>query len=252
MMSSLIRIFLSVFLIISQITLASDTDGLRDHISNFNREVSEAGSPPCLQCFDFSRYEKTSIPQSTKLKKSIEVSVISLEKAKVVFKTLASNEDIPHEFLIEGCFARTYAMNQMMDEMGIISVKAAVEGDLHVKAGIFGDIRWQYHVAPMVMVKTPKGNVPYVFDPSLFKGPVPFEEWKKFLLKNPKSKYQGEYFTPRFNLHPDDRYATFTKYSEEDQDLVRGYNREYGRMLDLLKMEPKKVKDVMKDIQSSK
>lgn len=237
---------------VTQASVANDSETLRENISSFNRQVDEAGSPPCLQCFDFSLYQKTSIPQSSKIKKSIEVSIISLERAKEVFKTLASNEDIPHEFLIEGCFARTYAMNQMMDEMGIISVKAAVEGDLHVKAGMFGDIRWQYHVAPMVMVKTAKGNVPYVFDPSLFKGPVPFEEWKKFLLKNPKSKYQGEYFTPRFNLHPDDRYANYTKYTDEDQDLVRGYNREYSRMLDLLKMEPKKVKDVMKDIQSSK
>jgi len=239
MMKVLKLLLLFSWIFIQSTSVFAESQFLQQNLPSLNKTISEAGNTPCLKCSDESKDEVTTIALSKANPSRIEVSVISLSKAKEVFKQLAENEEIPHKFVFEGCFARAHAMVQQMDEMGLTSVKAYVEGDLRVDGGKNGPIRWSYHVAPMVMVKTPKGNVPYVFDPSLFKTPVPFEEWKNLMLKDKKSKYTGEYFTTRFNYHPNSRNEKFVDYNEEDLEHARDMNKTFTQMLYMLELDEK-------------
>lgn len=243
MMKVLKLLLLSSWILLQVSSSFAQTDYLQQNLPKINQTLREAGNVPCLKCGVSENNETTTVQHSKKNTSRIEVSVVSLSRAQDIFKQLSENEDIPHRFVMEGCFARAHAMVQQMDEMGLISAKAYVEGDLQIDGGKFGPVRWSYHVAPMLMVKTPKGIIPYIFDPSLFKGPVPFEEWKALMLKNPKSKYTGEYYTSRFNYNPDTRHAKFTDYREEDLEHAREVNRNFLRALDMMDYEEKAVKN---------
>lgn len=200
----------------------------------------------CQNCQQNTESESTTVRHSLKNPSRIEVSIISLSRAKDIFKQLADNEDLPHRYLMDGCYARAHAMGLLMEDAGLISAKAYVEGDLKLKDEDFGELRWSYHVAPMLMVKTKEGNIPYVFDPALFKGPVPFTEWKALLLKNPKSQYSGEFFTSRFIYNRDNRHARQAHYDEEELDHAKETNRSHIRILDLLRMEKEELRKTLK------
>ena len=221
----------------------SQIEDLKNQIPTFNKTIKETGTLPqkdyCPDCNTFANEELTSVRHSLKNPAEIKVSVISQERAKDLFKQLAANEDVPHRFIMEGCFARAHIMGKQLDEMGLTPAKAYVEGDLSMDGGEFGPLRWQYHVAPMIIVKTKSGNVPYVFDPALFKKPVPFSEWKALLLKNSKSKFSGEYFTSRFIYNPDTRHDQLTSYDEEDLEHAVKTNREHSRIVEMMDMETK-------------
>lgn len=223
----------------------SQTLQLKKTIDTFPEHVSKSGNNPqndyCQSCIE-QQSSLTSIRHSEKNPSFIEVSLISENRAQELFKKLATNEDIPFKYVADGCYARAQAMVEQLDDLGVTPAKAYVEGDLRLNGGDFGELRWQYHVAPMLMVKTDQGEVPYVFDPSLFKKAVPFSEWKALMLKNPKSKFEGEFFTSRFIYDPDTRHAKKTFYDEEDQDHAKQTNRSHARIIEMMEMDVKSVK----------
>lgn len=234
--------YLALFiLLVSQVLFphANAGNDLQD-LLHFQHKIKEATSPPCAQCLSQSEdlSETTTIAYDARLKnRRIEISVVSMTRAKEIFKQLAANEDIPHAFLPDGCFARAHAGVLQMDDLGVTSAKAYIFGDLRLDGGKFGELRWQYHVAPVLMVKTREGNVPYIFDPSLFSEPVPVETWKKLILKHPKSKLATLSFSDRFSFHPDQIFAQRSFYNEEDLELARDINRNYRRTLDMMAYE---------------
>ncbi len=187
----------------------------------------------CGQC-ELS-HEQTGTVYSPHNKKSVELTILSEERAMDVFNKLKSDEDIPFNFPYEGCFARAHKMALDMDDMGIVSGKAFVEGELLMKMN-GQEFGWSYHVASLVLVKKGSKMVPTVIDPAIFDKPVPFEEWKAFLLKDPKSKKTSEYFTKRFNYDPETRHSDLKDYNEEELENMVAINRGNARLADMMDM----------------
>jgi hypothetical protein len=162
----------------------------------------------------------------------IDLSVLSEEEANNAFNELAARDDIPYGYPMDGCYARAHKIVRILEDQGIIAGKAFLEGELYIDTK-FGEVAWGYHVAPVIMVK--KGNIvsPYVFDPSLFSKPVPFDEWKAKITAKSKSKITREYFTNRYAYDPGDRAKTLNDYDDENIDDMDTTNRNFSRLLAL-------------------
>lgn len=182
--------------------------------------------------------EQTGTVYSAFNKKSIELTIVSEERASNVFNKLKNDEGIPFNFPYDGCYARAHKMATIMDEMGIVSGKAFVEGKLNMKMNGF-EFAWGYHVASLILVKKGGKLIPTVIDPSIFDKPVPFEQWKAFLLKNPKSKKTGEFFTKRFNYDPQASHDNLNSYNEDDLDDMNATNSSNARLADMMAMAKK-------------
>ena len=93
---------------------------------------------------------------------------------------------VPYHYPVDGCYDRAHMMAQYLRQEGIASqrlfaVSLAPEGGLRVATPNTdsGAQNWQYHVAPMVDVTMPDGQiVSMVFDPSIDPSrPIPWTEW---------------------------------------------------------------------------
>lgn len=236
---------LILFLLVAlSITSLQAKDKLKTHISTFNDSVKMAGTLDyvnnCASCAStnskstFSR-EKSSV-YSALNKKKIELTVLSEQEASQVFKKLKDDEDNSFNFPLDGCYARAHLMASRMDDMGIISGKAFVEGSLYVDTTI-GEAHWSYHVASLVLVKVNGINVPTVIDPGMFDKPVSFEVWKKKLLSDKRAYFKQEFFTSRFNYDPGSLHNNMNDYLEEDvQDMKEATrsNRVIGEVMERL------------------
>jgi hypothetical protein len=76
-------------------------------------------------------------------------------------------------------------MARRFESMGIPTEKVWIKGDLSVPGT---DIRWNFHVAPVVTVLDPVDNKPkkYVIDPSLLDKAVPLDDWVNTMRPNVK------------------------------------------------------------------
>lgn len=107
---------------------------------------------------------------------------ITMDKATELFNRAMGMEDIAWGFKKDGCYARAHLMARRFEEEGIRVDKVWIKGDLYIPET---DIRWNFHVAPVVYVKDEKNQIQkIVIDPSLFDGPVTVEEWDKKMAKN--------------------------------------------------------------------
>lgn len=151
----------------------------------------------------------------------VDVSVISPEKAQLLFDEMRSNKDIPFDFPLDGCFARATAMSRMAEEQKIEMGKVYAEGVLRVKSGDkrFPEIMWGYHVAPVVYVQKDDKPELMVFDPSLFDKPVSVNEWTDIMKAtgNPPASVSATYYGSRYQLGP--RYSEGQKNSWLRSDL---------------------------------
>lgn len=215
----MIRSFLiAVFLIISNFQSLSANDKFFDGCSACEQSQAITGTV-------YSPHNK----------KNIELTILSEDRVKEVFKKIKEDEDIPFNYPYEDCYARAHKAALDLDEMGIVSGKAFVEGEMYFKMK-HAEFGWSYHVANLVLVK--KGNklVPTIIDPATFDRPVPVEEWKAFLLKDPKSKKVSEYYTKRFNYDPETRHDDLKNYDEEELENMTATNRSNIRKAEMLEM----------------
>lgn len=125
-------------------------------------------------------------------------SLLTPDEAQSLFKEMAAQDHIAFKFPADGCFERANEMTRLMLLKGIKPLK----GFLSVKEEKGGGYkhylqipnvskpddpwRWTDHVAPVVMVQEKGQSVPYVIDPSVENKAVPFEQWKKNLMKHDK------------------------------------------------------------------
>lgn len=234
----MIKVLLLLTLILSTTFQAAPAATLARQIKSLPGVLKNAGSPPAdLNCNgSLENQSLTSTLYSPHNRKNVELTVLSPERAREIFTTLKNDEDNSFNYPADGCYARAHRMAMVMDEMGVISGKAFVEGELFVQTSM-GEIGWTYHVASLVLVKKDGKLVPTVFDPGLFDRPVPFEEWKALLLKDSKSSFQSEYFTKRFNYDPDARHDDLDQYNEEQvEDMkaaIKGFSR-LGHMFEYM------------------
>ena len=174
--------------------------------------------------------EKTAKLDSPTNKQTIELSILSLEKASVLFDKLAAQKDIPFAYAKDGCFARAHKMAMVLDDEKIITGKAFMQGRFYAQTNS-GPVFWTYHVAPIVLIKIGEDINPYVFDPSMFKMPVPLAQWKQGLRKSPKSIFLAEYFTNRFSYDLFDKDKNLESYTDAS---VNSMNTENAKFLEYL------------------
>lgn len=174
---------------------------------------------------------KTKMLVSKDNNQKIELTVINEGLASELFSELATREDIPYEYQIDGCYARAHKMIQILEEKKIIAGKAFIEGKIYLKTKEYGEVGWKYQVAPVVMVKKGSLVAPYIMDPSLFSKIVPYKEWEAMVTSNPKTKIDRKYFTNRFSYDFNDRNASYTEYQEESLDDMSSTNRDNVRQL---------------------
>ena len=212
---------------------------LNDAFKDVKNAVNNAGGADqvkgCATCA-INNLPKT--PPKTNLysadnNKTVELSVLTEAEATTAFNFLQSQPDIPYGFPLDGCYARAHKMSRLLEDKGIISGKAFIEGSLHVDTKDFGEITWSYHVAPVIMVK-PAGQkiaIPYVIDPSLFSKPVPYATWKAIMTKSQNSSIDHEYFTNRYAYDPNDRTADYKTYTDESVSDMNDTNKKFKDML---------------------
>lgn len=235
----MVRKLLLCLLLVLSFTSLEAKDKLKNQISTFNDSVKKAGTldyqKNCASISSNTNYTRQKSTVYSKLnKKTIELSVLSESEAKQVFDTLKADEDNAFNYPLDGCYARAHMMASKMDDMGIVSGKAFVEGELYVETKL-GEANWSYHVASLVLVNVKGKPVPTVFDPGMFDKPVSYEEWKKKLLADKRGKLQSEYFTSRFNYDPDSRYDDMEDYLEdqvEDMKETTRKNRIMGEVME--------------------
>jgi hypothetical protein len=114
-----------------------------------------------------------------------EANYLTLDEAQELFKKAASMEDIPFGYKYDGCYARAHVMARRFEAMGVPTEKVWIKGDLSVPGT---DIRWNFHVAPVITVKDPVDGKPkkYVIDPSLLDKAVPLDDWVNTMKPNVK------------------------------------------------------------------
>lgn len=214
------------------------------NIKKIHEAVKKTGTSPCATCDgQTAQTERTADLDSPHNRKTIKLSVLSPARAQEVFNLLRDDEDNSFNYTIEGCFARAHRMAQLMDEMGIISGKAIVDGKFYMVSK-YGEYGWSFHMASVVLVPDKNNKlIPTVFDPALFNHPVSFEEWKKRLMKDPKSELYSDYFTSRFHYGPDTRHIDLSEYNEDELEEAKKTNRDnrrMGEMLTMFETAPKK------------
>ncbi|MBY0515902.1 MAG: hypothetical protein K2P81_03265 [Bacteriovoracaceae bacterium] len=158
-------------------------------------------------------------------KQTVELSIVTPERALELFNKLASNPEIPFGYAKDGCFARAHKMALLLDEEKIVSGKAFVQGRFYAQT-MAGPAFWRYHVAPMVLVDNGGVLEPLILDPSMFPRPVSYNEWKGGMKKSPLSMFLAEYFTNRFSYDLPDKDAQYEDYnpaqiSAMEADLVK-------------------------------
>lgn len=119
-------------------------------------------------------------------------SALPLRDALALFDQLADLDHISFGYPHNGCTARTHIMCRLMSDAGLAPAKAwAFETrNKMLEVTLPGDtvIRWSYHVAPALPVRMPDNSVEHlIFDPGLFDGPVPLQEWGKIMQAEEKN-----------------------------------------------------------------
>ena len=119
---------------------------------------------------------------------NVDVSVIDEDKAADLFRSFKSNVDYAWGYRPNGCFARATKMAREAETQGITFAKVYAEGRLRVlPPGPLApaEQRWQWHVAPVVYVKSVRDGKEAVelkvIDPAIFNHPVSVNEWKEQL-----------------------------------------------------------------------
>lgn len=239
----MVRTFVLALLFILSVSSLSAKDNLSSQIATFNETVKNVGtvdyqkncttlsSPTTTKTFSYSRPKDKVYSKLNN--KTIELSVLTEKEAKEIFDTLKADEDNSFNYPLDGCYARAHMMASKMDDLGIVSGKAFVEGDLFVPTKM-GEAEWSYHVASLLMVKIKGKNVPTIFDPAMFDKPVSYEVWKKKLLADKRAKFQSEYFTKRFNYDPDSRYEDMEDYLEDQVEDMKTTTKNYRMQAEML------------------
>ncbi len=164
-----------------------------------------------------------SMPDGFEKGRHVEMTVLSSKRAQRLFDEFVSHHEIPFGYPVDGCFARATAMARIAEDEKIILGKVWAHGRLRVISPNprIGKFTLNYHVAPTAFVKGNDGKaVLMVFDPSLFKTPVPLEEWLN-IMKTPgwlSPRIDKVYFGERFQYWPRTIEKT-KKYSWQSADL---------------------------------
>lgn len=186
----------------------------------------------------FPEYEKLIDPNEGEL----DISAISMEYLNEVFDEISNNSEIPFTFAERGCEAQAHKIAKLLEDKGIISAKAFLQGPRNesllkfkTKHSPKGYVNWEHHVAPVVKVKTGRKKtieiktgwfstkkvmvdeyVNMVIDPTTSKRPIELSKWKKKFVTDDNKDKVSTFFTKRFNFFAADKYRESSGFSERD------------------------------------
>lgn len=134
--------------------------------------------------------------------KTVQISIVDQQTAFALFDAFLKESSIPFNVFDRGCYARATAMARFAEQRGVEMGKRFIEGNLHVKIPGLSLIRFGWHVAPVLFVKSATGIVQaMVFDPTYFLTPVSLNVWEdKFVHSSleTSSTVHKAYFGSRF------------------------------------------------------
>jgi hypothetical protein len=119
-------------------------------------------------------------------------ATVEAERVATIFAEFAASENLALRFPADGCYARAHVMVQRLLGLGLAPLKVwAFPGPkekLWVDAPDHPDgrVKWNYHVAPALLVGGPEGELELVLDPVACDRPVPVQEWLAALHDTPR------------------------------------------------------------------
>jgi hypothetical protein len=221
-------------LVTSAMAGSSNEEALKRNLKKLAPAVASAGTVDyktgCATCAQIGPKDEHALLVSKDNNQKIDLTIITEEEANAAFADIVARGDIPFEYIKDGCYSRAHKMALVLDDKGITSGKAFLEGQIYYD-GKQGEVGWSYQVAPVVLVKKGGQVVPYVIDPSLFNKAVPVDEWKAKLTKKSKTKITREYYTNRFAYDIRDRDSKYNDYQEDQLNDMDDTNRNLMRAL---------------------
>jgi hypothetical protein len=135
--------------------------------------------------------------------------------------------DIPFDYPVDCCYTRARAMANELQKKGVPVGKVWNYAHNFPNSGLSvatknvpdGQVKWRYHVAPIVPVSQPDGTTQnMVIDPSMEAGPVTADKWKSD-QNDPQSKLVQTSAEPYYR-DPDGTVLRDPGDAEVDQTLA--------------------------------
>ncbi len=190
-------------------------------------------------------------PQLVKLHYSEDISRLdgklpTTSELRSEFKKLSERQDIPYQYIIDGCYSRAHLMCEEMTKDGLNNAKIFVsiknenqpEQALVTKNSVM-EASWNWHVAPLVLAKDDQNSKPepYVMDPSMSDHPMKPEEWINAMWDH-KDELLVD-VTRREQYFPGGQTATFADSIGDSHRTMHDYTAKLECMKE--KVEPAKL-----------
>ena len=155
-------------------------------------------SPKRLPCETINlsnvKVEKEAVDSFKKYQPDGPKTVITLKKAKKLFREQQNRADINWDYIEDGCDVRAHLMTRDFKDKGITSDKVWVNGNLSYRDSDGKKTQWNFHVAPIVYVKNWRGKIEkYVIDPSVSDRPLKVNEWLDTFNPTKKKVHETHY-----------------------------------------------------------
>ena len=152
-------------------------------------------------------------------RQALAVSSVSMEYFTEIYNKIATNESIPFRYPDDGCYARAHKVALILDEMGIISVKSFLVGDLKLvtQDSPRGFVEWWYHVAAAIHVKGL--DELFIFDPTASDTPLSKTEWMSNLVQHRFGNIDETFETVRYIYGPEEAYQKVEIRDYREADL---------------------------------
>lgn len=163
--------------------IVSYLSAINGDVNSFYIDKTKAQKMGCI--FQDKVIDTSALPELQRIESisgiKVQKKYPSVAEVQGLFKKAQQMRDVPFEYKYDGCFARAHIMARRFENMGMTVKKAWIRGDLRIPNT---DIRWGYHVAPLIEAKDSKGNiVQYVLDPSVTDKAVTLDEWAAMMDK---------------------------------------------------------------------
>ncbi len=167
----------------------------RHAVAAASAEPRRSGSD-CLTANDAAKAKGPIVCSLGTNRQRFPVSQVSRQQANELFEIAKNIPGISYGYVDDGCYARAHAIAVKLEEKGILVGKIFTTGELAALRPAGAPmlrqkdgsevpdryVRWNYHVAPFVMIDTGGTREVYVIDPSLFQNVVPVQDWMKAQL----------------------------------------------------------------------
>jgi hypothetical protein len=161
--------------------------------------------------------------------------VVSPARAQALFDQLASDPDVPHDFIDDGCHWRAHVGAKALEDAGVYSEKAFLVpdgGDLVMERADHpvGFTLAMFHTAPAIWVRDEQGQLERrILDPSMGDKPLTLEEWQA-TMHSTNGQPCNLHYLPRFASHLMDRDDPPESWRPKDLEDANAWNTQYAEV----------------------